>query len=333
MEFKTYVEEVTERMEKDYLPQVLPEGTVTQKWWNEQEAELTIGVAGESGRDVQIDIGLEDMYQNRTLLPDGLAVQSSCESIMGWLKDGMMENMRKLAGKLQHYETVKKEFFMELRSLSMPGMAEKNYPVMGVKGTDLCLVPFVRSWPSESMPSSPYAKIDTALTESWGVPADQVLRDAWQNTIDTSPSRQISVLDFLLSTGAIGIDEQQEQGPMLWAVTNDRKWFGASALLYPGVMDELGKKLGNFYILPSSCHEVLVLPELQKMEVKEMEELVQQVNRTQVKQREWLSDRVYHYDAYEKKLEFALDYEQRIKKAEMEVSLVPPAKKLGGPAL
>ena len=163
---------------------------------------------------------------------------------------------------------------------------------------------------------------------------DQVLRDAWKNTIEKYPARQFSVSDFLLAMGDIEkIDENQEAETMLWAVTNNCGCYGASAIFYPGAIKKLEEKFGNFYILPASCHEVLILPEFSKENVKNLEKLVQDINRTQVRPKEWLSDRVYHYDAKEKKLEFAVDYEYRMKKAEREVTLAIPAKKREGPTL
>ena len=57
--------------------------------------------------------------------------------------------------------------------------------------------------------------------------------------------------------------------------------------------------LGDFYVLPSSVHEVLVVPKRADMDVKDLEHMVQEVNATQVAVEEQLSDHVYMYDAKE----------------------------------
>ena len=58
---------------------------------------------------------------------------------------------------------------------------------------------------------------------------------------------------------------------------------------------------GDLYILPSSIHEVLVLPS-SILKPEELEVLVQSVNRTEVRPEDVLSDHVYHFDCQTKQL-------------------------------
>ena len=44
-------------------------------------------------------------------------------------------------------------------------------------------------------------------------------------------------------------------GPQMYVITNKNKVFGATAIIYPGVLMEFSKQKGDFYILPSSIHE------------------------------------------------------------------------------
>ena len=55
-------------------------------------------------------------------------------------------------------------------------------------------------------------------------------------------------------------------------------------------------------MLPSSIHETLIIPKDAGMEFKELEQMVQEVNQTQVAPEERLSDHVYEYDAKEHEL-------------------------------
>lgn len=56
-------------------------------------------------------------------------------------------------------------------------------------------------------------------------------------------------------------------------------------------------RVGNdFYILPSSVHEVLIVPKEAGMDFKDLEAMVQEVNATQVAPQDKLSDHVYQYD-------------------------------------
>ena len=59
---------------------------------------------------------------------------------------------------------------------------------------------------------------------------------------------------------------------------------------------------GDYFVLPSSVHEVLIMPKSEDMDPKELRNMVQDVNATQVAEGEILSDQVYEYDAKTHKL-------------------------------
>ena len=72
---------------------------------------------------------------------------------------------------------------------------------------------------------------------------------------------------------------------------------GAAALFYPGIMKQAAALMeGSYYILPSSVHEVILLPEECAPDFRELEKMVRQINRSQVLPEDRLSDHVYHYD-------------------------------------
>ena len=59
---------------------------------------------------------------------------------------------------------------------------------------------------------------------------------------------------------------------------------------------------GDYYVLPSSVHEVLIVPQSAGMDPEELTDMVNTVNEGCVMQDEILSDHVYQYDAKEHKL-------------------------------
>ena len=81
-------------------------------------------------------------------------------------------------------------------------------------------------------------------------------------------------------------------------VSNEIRTAGASAIFYPDVLDQVAEKAGgNFFILPSSTEEVLVLPDNGRMNYRELDAMVCEVNDAQVAECEQLGNHVYHYDA------------------------------------
>ena len=66
-------------------------------------------------------------------------------------------------------------------------------------------------------------------------------------------------------------------------------------------MDQAAERAGgDFYILPSSIHEVLIVPDNGEMGLKDLEAMVKEVNATQVAPADKLTDSVYHYDSQAK---------------------------------
>ena len=102
----------------------------------------------------------------------------------------------------------------------------------------------------------------------------------------------------------------------MFVLTNDTKVNGAAAILNDEIRQEIAEKVGDFYMLPSSIHETLIIPKDAGMEFKELEQMVQEVNQTQVTPGERLSDHVYEYDAKEHKLFRSDRAEERAKQKE-----------------
>lgn len=84
----------------------------------------------------------------------------------------------------------------------------------------------------------------------------------------------------------------------LFVLSNKKNFYGATVLFYPGVMDALYKRLGVFYILPSSVHETLIVRRGTN-EPSGLLEMVQCVNTEAVHPEEKLADSVYQYDGLE----------------------------------
>ena len=52
----------------------------------------------------------------------------------------------------------------------------------------------------------------------------------------------------------------------------------------------------DFYILPSSLHEIILMREDMAPEMETLREMVQEINSTQVLVEDYLSDSIYYYD-------------------------------------
>jgi len=82
----------------------------------------------------------------------------------------------------------------------------------------------------------------------------------------------------------------------MYVLSNKNKMYGASAILNSDVMDEIREVMdSDFYVIPSSIHECIIVP--MKLKKNEIESMIRQVNEEQVLPSERLSNYVYAYDA------------------------------------
>ena len=84
---------------------------------------------------------------------------------------------------------------------------------------------------------------------------------------------------------------------LMYILTNEEKYYGAAVILYPHVLNHIAKVLKkNFYILPSSVHECILVPDQGQYSRIELKRMVKEVNDSQVEDEEILSYEIYYYD-------------------------------------
>ena len=148
-------------------------------------------------------------------------------------------------------------------------------------------------------------KVSHELAELWAVDTDTLFAQAQENSLKAEPPSLHRMEDTMLSL-AFGRDAAEnllenpapEEVPsQLYVLSNMSKNKGAAVLSYPGVLEKAEQLFPKgFYILPSSIHELLIVPKSPEIDPKELGEMVRAVNRAEVAKEEQLSDRVYEYD-------------------------------------
>lgn len=97
--------------------------------------------------------------------------------------------------------------------------------------------------------------------------------------------------------GMIDTDLGADSVPM-YVATNEAGIDGAAAIIDKTWMRELSEELGdNLVVLPSSRHEVIVIPSGVAEDTEFVRNMVSEVNSNVVEQRDFLSNNVYMYDA------------------------------------
>ena len=147
--------------------------------------------------------------------------------------------------------------------------------------------------------SSKYG-VSTALIyndniERWNVTEEELFEIALQNMKD-----EASILDIY---DIFSEELPETPGFAMYIVTNQRKIFGDMTIFLPDVLEKILDMLGDFYILPSSVHEVIVLAAENVDDEGYLLDMVWDVNSKHVAAEEFLSNNVYRYRKCRKSLE------------------------------
>lgn len=106
-----------------------------------------------------------------------------------------------------------------------------------------------------------------------------------QNTANALPG-----IPFLTAHAA-----PQAPNGALYVLSNTQGINGSASILYPELISQLTHYFqSDFYILPSSIHELLLLPSSNAVREEELNDMIREINLTQVPEEEILSDHFYY---------------------------------------
>lgn len=140
----------------------------------------------------------------------------------------------------------------------------------------------------------------------WNISTEKLYAVAHQNTVKRFPVCLKSIRETLLNTiSDLSVCDAEIEGcddavPMYVAI-NTTKLNGAAVVLYENQLREFTKCFGgDYFLLPSSIHETLLIPVTDKTNaLSDLKEMVMDVNKTCVTKEEFLSNSVYRYFAVE----------------------------------
>ena len=156
--------------------------------------------------------------------------------------------------------------------------------------------------------------ISNNLMETYGLSVEELHEIAMENL--KNRDMELSGMGRLIAR-MTGMDEQELDASLggdniMYVLSNKDQMYGAALVLDTDKMDKVANKLGgNLIVLPSSVHEVIILPESvleQGGSYEEFKQMVQEVNATVLQPDEYLSDNVFVYDAKEHELMIVDDY-------------------------
>ena len=175
------------------------------------------------------------------------------------------------------------------------------------------------------------------MMEMFGVTEEQLHADALESTQRLYPVQYTSMAEVMNKMMGIDTDMDPDmmpptEGPQLMVLTNMQGIHGAATLFYPGQLEAIAQQMGSdFFVLPSSVHETLILPDDGTAEPDSLQFMVREINQSTVAPEDRLSDFVYHYDSKDHVLEKAETFALRMAQKEQEAEKAAAEAEQKGP--
>ena len=107
--------------------------------------------------------------------------------------------------------------------------------------------------------------------------------------------------DIMFNSDENEFDEEDFENCYMYVLTNEKKQFGAATILYDNELKDFSERIeSDFYIIPSSVHEVIIIPSKFVDSSDSLDEMICEVNSSQVPLVDILSDHAYKYNRADK---------------------------------
>ncbi len=309
MDYESFKQEMTEDIKQKLYERGIDDVEVNfhnVEKTNQSYESMTV-VQG--GSNIGVNFNIESAFEAYEHTGDyaGVLAESTLVIMNG------LENMPVIdASELVNYETMKEKLSIEV--ISAEANVELLTKVPHENMEDMAVVyRFVLESNEDGRAS---ILVTNDMIDRMGVTHEQLRADALENAPEIRPAviqGMNEVMRKMMGPEVfemMGIPEQTEE--MMYVASVPDKNAGAGVLAYQEFMDQAAERLGgDFYILPSSIHEILLVPDNGEQMADDLRDMVVQVNATEVRPDEKLSDNVYHYDSKEHIFELAEKFEAR----------------------
>lgn len=201
----------------------------------------------------------------------------------------------------------KAEKKIQLRVMNWEANQEFLENAIYKKVLDLAVVPYILlDFDHEGTTTAP--KIQKEHLEIWGVDEETVFAAGKDNFDPIKPLSLLEMMRMLILEEGGNPDiclPVEDENESFMVLTNKSRMYGAFAMFDKTLLDAVAEIVhDNLYIFPSSIHEVILGP-VSQIDLQTCEDMVREINQTEVNDYDWLSDTVYFYDAEKKEVTFA----------------------------
>ncbi len=283
MEYKEFVETVEKKVREEIEPKI----TISARTVRKNNGTQRCGILIEDERtNIAPTIYLEEYYQQ---FLGGKGTDQIAKEVVE-LYEELKKDRPWDEKKLVEYERIKEKIIYRLVGCEANKELLKDIPF--VPYLDLAIIFCVL------LDVEDYGMVTMTIRNShlklWNTTKEDIYEKARHNTWCELPGEFLSMSDLISELTGIREKCPEEQ---MYVVTNKHRNYGAAVILYPDRLAGIALCLKeNFYVIPSSVHEMIIVPESASPGRRILTEMLREVNETQVPDEEILSDQVYYYD-------------------------------------
>ncbi|WP_367567866.1 DUF5688 family protein [Lacrimispora sp.] len=191
----------------------------------------------------------------------------------------------------------------------------------------------------KTVPHTPYSDLDLALVfclslqktedslmtalihnshlNTWGFSTEDLFLAAKTNTPRLFPARIRSLSEVITDIARETLEKELEgaledffdtppMSPPMFVLTNSTGMNGASSIFYEGILKDFANANdSDLIILPSSIHEVLIIPYRDTISLEDLADTVFSINQEEVPEEDRLSNHIYYYSKSKSSLTIA----------------------------
>lgn len=286
---------------KDYLPEEIREAgkikIVTQIKNNDKLLHGII-IKRENGLPSPV-VYIDELYEKQQ---SGLPMEHVFEELAEVLKAAWKES-RGIGPFNLDYEAVKEKITCRMINLKMNRNRRHELKYTPV-GNGYGMTYHIELGDGKSIP------VTRELAEVKGYDMKQLCRDAMKNTQEKYPAilRNMETMVFHAARSPkerenLLLKDEKLQADAMYVLGNEENIFGAAALFYPEVKEQIGELFqGDYYAIPSSVHEFILIPDEMGIGAGELGQMLKEVNEKEVPDEDILGDKVLKYSREERTL-------------------------------
>jgi len=204
---------------------------------------------------------------------------------------------------IENFENIKKYLLPKLINHKANQSIILNMPYMEVEDLVVIYQIFIPEWRGKADPIA----VTNQLMRLWGVELETLHVLAMENNLKNFPPILKTMKDIWLeiSDRKSGVNYftnkelfLKQDRDVMYVLNNRGNLFAAVNILYPEILKSMIEVFPDgYYILPSSVHELIILPKREKRipSVNELLEIVRSINSKEVAMDEVLSNAIYEY--------------------------------------